>query len=71
MNDAAFEHRFNELLQQIRELPEADRRRLEELAAETRRRHGEIRDAGRRAETMLQRLTIRLQLAILRAGEPS
>lgn len=43
MNDQDFQNKLGELLDQIEQLPESQRPKLEELAHETRRRHERMR----------------------------
>ena len=67
MNEAEFQSKFGELVNRINDLPPEQRVRLEELAAETQRRHEETREAVERAQTAIQRLMLSLQLALLKA----
>lgn len=66
-NEAEFQTAFNDLMGKIRQLPPAERTRLEALAAETQTRHVETRDAIDRAHTALDKLTLTLQMALLRS----
>ncbi|MGE0482320.1 MAG: transcriptional regulator [Phycisphaerae bacterium] len=43
MDEAAFQKKLGELVAEIETLPEAERAKLRELAAETRQRHDDIR----------------------------
>ncbi|UCD74885.1 MAG: hypothetical protein JSV91_13995 [Phycisphaerales bacterium] len=67
MDEAEFRTKFKELLERIGEMPPEQRPRLEALAAETRRRHEETREAVDRANAALRNLTLTLQLALLKA----
>jgi hypothetical protein len=67
VKEEEFRRRFSELVTRINELQPEQRIRLEELAAETMRRHQETREAVDRAHAALQRLTLTLQLALLNA----
>ena len=43
MDEAAFQKKLRELVSQIETLPEAERKRLKELAEETKTRHADIK----------------------------
>ncbi|MCW5754238.1 MAG: hypothetical protein KIT24_05970 [Phycisphaeraceae bacterium] len=43
MNEQEFQSKLGELIKQIGELPEEDRKRLEQLAGETKERHEKMR----------------------------
>lgn len=47
MDEAAFQKRLAELVAQIENLPEGERERLRELAAETQQRHDDIKRSVR------------------------
>lgn len=67
MHEDEFRRKFSELVQRINECPPDQRARLNELAAETQRRHEETQEAVGKAQTAIQRLMISLQLALLKA----
>jgi nitric oxide reductase activation protein len=43
MDEATFQKRLGELVEEINKLPESERERLKELAAETKQRHDQIK----------------------------
>ena len=66
MNEAEFRTKLRELLEQMGEIAPEQRARLETLVAETQRRQEATRDAVDRTAAALRKLTLSLQLALLK-----
>jgi hypothetical protein len=58
MDEAAFQKKLAELVAQIETLPEGERERLRELAAETQQRHEQIRNSVRNLQESIDFLRV-------------
>jgi chromosome segregation ATPase len=58
MDEAAFQKKLSELVAQIETLPEGDRERLRELAAETKERHEQIKRSVRSLQESMDFLRV-------------
>lgn len=61
MDEATFQKKLSELVAEIDTLPEAERTRLKELAAETQQRHDDIRKSVRSLQDSLDFLRLSIK----------
>jgi len=64
MNEQEFQARLGELIEQIEHLPERERERLRDLAAETRERHERMRDTISGLQESLDHLRVSVKYLV-------
>ena len=64
MDERTFQHKFNELLRRIQELPEEQRQRLEKLATDTRDRRERIQSAVSELQESLDYLRLSVKYLV-------